>query len=488
MKKITAIILSLVLMLSLASLCVSAISAGSSAVDVWDGSTATGFSGGNGLENDPYIIKTGAELDLIASNCMGGETYANIYFKLAADIDWGGNIWTPIGIDNKTVFSGHFDGNGQTIYNLECFETYAGLFGAVQEGSVKNLKVDYATFTTDKRYCGAIAAWATLSTFEGISAGENVVVKTADILSSSAQMGGCVGYVKNGSITGATFYGEVICTTVPDTSFVGGIVGVIAANSTVKYAINYGKVSNINPSTVADAVCYLGGIAGGAGATDPGHMEYCINMGEVSSVDLAGGILGRVHVDRSSMKNCYNIAPVKGERVGTVLGYIAKLYVMEGNMGVASDDAQVAIGYEKGSSNAEYKSPGDANLCVADESTIKSQTAYMEAEGQTGIHVPSFNTVTPSEAVEVTEPDTTGEQTTDAPDVTDEPVVTDDPSAGQTTEEEQTDAPVATDEPANNAAAATDPAPAEKKGCGGTIGLAAVLVCIVPVAFITKKH
>lgn len=485
MKKITAFMISIVLILSLASLCTSAISAGSSAVDVWDGTTATGFSGGNGIENDPYIIKTGAELDLIASSCMGGETYANVYFKLAADIDWGGNVWTPIGIDNKTVFSGHFDGNGQTIYNLECFETYAGLFGAIQEGSVKNLKVDYATFTTDKRYCGAIAAWASLSNFEGISVGENVVVKTADIISSSAQMGGCVGYIKNGSITGATFYGEVICTTVPDTSFVGGIVGVVAANSTVKYAINYGKVSNINPSTVADAVCYIGGVAGGAGATDPGHVEYCINMGEVSTVDLAGGVLGRIHVDRSSIKNCYNTGVVKGERVGTVLGYLAKLYVMEGNMGVASEDAQVALGYEKGNTSAEYTSPGDANLRVADVAVITSQSGYIEAEGQTGIHVPTFNTVTPSEPSEETHPLTTEEQTTEAPIVTDEPV-----ADSETTEEEKTDAPTATDAPANNTPVATDPAtaPADKKGCGGTVGFAAILLCIIPIAFISKKH
>lgn len=482
MKRITALTLTFILMLSIVSLSASAIVSGTTNVDVWDGTTATGFSGGSGLQNDPYIIKTGAELDLLAANCMGGETYADTYFRLEADIDWGGNLWTPIGYDNKHLFSGHFDGNGQTIYNLECFETYAGLFGAIQEGSVKNLKVDHATFTTDKRFCGSIVAWASLSTIESISAGEHVIVKTADIITSSAQMGGCIGYSKNGTVTGATFYGEVICTTVPDTSFVGGIIGVLAANSTLKYAINHGKVSNVNPSTVADAVCYLGGVVGGIGATDPANMEYCINFGEVSSVDLAGGVVGRVHVDRSSIKNCYSLGAVNGARVGTVLGYLAKLYVMEGNMGVAMGDATVALGYEKASSNAEYKSPNDSNLQVASEAVITSQAGFYEAESQTAVLMPIFNLVTPTEPAVTTEPDTTEDQTTETPDVTDAP---------DSSEEEKTDAPdapEATDAPTTSTPSATDPAPKEEKGCGGALGFAAVLLCILPVAFISKKH
>ena len=210
MKRIIASALALVLMLSLASLCVSAEKlAGSTAVDVWDGSSAAGFSAGSGTQSDPYIIKTGAELDLLAATCMGGEKYEDTYFRLEADIDWGGNVWTPIGYDTKNLFAGHFDGNGQTIYNLECFEVYSGLFGVVKGGSIKNLKVDYATFTTDTRYCGAICSWMKLTEVEGVSAGEHVVVKSSDVMSSTAQMGGCFGIVHSSTVQGATFYGSV---------------------------------------------------------------------------------------------------------------------------------------------------------------------------------------------------------------------------------------------------------------------------------------
>lgn len=484
MKKILALALTLVLLLSISSLSASAITAGTTEVDVWDGTTASGFSGGCGLQNDPYIIKTGAELDLLASTCYGGETYADTYFRLEADIDWAGNLWTPIGYDNKHLFSGHFDGNGQTIYNLECFEEYAGLFGAIKEGSVKNLKVDYATFTTDTRYCGGIAAWMKLSTVEGVSVGENVTVNTADIMSNTAQMGGCFGIVHSSTVNGATFYGTVNCTSVTGSSFVGGIAGVVGGEGSIKNCINYGKVNNINPPTVADAKCYVGGVAGGVGASSAiGTVESCINYGEVNSIDIAGGVVGRVHVDNSVIKNCYNLGSVKGERVGTVLGYLSKLYVMEGNMGVSSGDAYKALGYEEKSDDTAYKTPGDSNLRVESETVITSSSAFIDAEGQAAVLVPIFNLVNPVEAVETTEPETTEAPETPAPETTKEPE-TDAPA--ETAEEVKTDAPAQTEAPVTEAPAATD-APKSEGGCGGSVALAAIILCIIPVAFITKK-
>lgn len=486
MKRLFALTLALTIVLSLAALSASAITAGATEVDVWDGTTAAGFSSGSGLQNDPYIIKTGAELDLLASTCMGGETYADTYFRLEADIDWAGNLWTPIGYDTKNLFAGHFDGNGQTIYNLECFEVYAGLFGAIKEGSVKNLKVDYATFTTDTRYCGGIAAWMKLSTIEGVSVGENVTIQTADIMSSTAQIGGCFGIVHSSTVNGATFYGTVNCTSVTGTSFVGGIAGVVGGDGSIKNCINYGKVNNVNPPTVADAACYVGGVAGGVGASSAiGTIESCVNYGEISSYDIAGGVVGRVHVDNSVIKNCFSLGSVKGQRVGTVLGYLSKLYVMEGNMGVAMGDAYKAIGDEAGSSDTAYKAPGDSNLQVASETVISSNIAFMDAEGQAAVLVPIFNLVNPVEVAETTEPETTEAPETPAPETTDVPET----EAPETTEEEKTDAPAGTDAPVETSTPDEETeAPKSEGGCGGTVALAAVVLVLLPVAFISKKH
>ncbi len=482
MKKLVSLILALTLALSIASLSASAISAGSSEVNVWDGTTASGFSGGSGLQNDPYIIKTGAELDLLASTCMGGETYAETYFRLEADIDWAGNLWTPIGYDTTNLFAGHFDGNGQTIYNLECFEVYSGLFGVIKEGSVKNLKVDYATFTTDTRYCGGIVAWMKLATIEGVSAGEHVEIRTADIMSNTAQIGGCFGLVHSSTVNGATFYGTVNCTSVTGTSFVGGIAGVVGGEGSIKNCVNYGSVNNVNESAVADAICYVGGVAGCSGASSAvGTVESCINYGEVSSVDVAGGVVGRIHVDNSIVKNCYNVGGVKGKRAGAILGYLSKPYVMEGNYGVALGDAVNAIGDAPGSDSPDYKKPGDSNLQVASEAVITSLSGFFDADGQTAVLVPIFNLVNPVEVVETTEPETTpAPETTKAPE-TEKPAET-------TKAPETTSAPEATNAPEATKAPETQPGAAEPSGCGSTVSIAAIVLCLVPLAFVFKKH
>ncbi|MBQ4141098.1 MAG: hypothetical protein IJD70_07150 [Clostridia bacterium] len=486
MKKITALTLALILMLSLASLGTSAATmAGSTDVDVWDGTTAAGFSSGSGLQNDPYIIKTGAELDLLASTCMGGEKYEDTYFRLEADIDWGGNIWTPIGYDTTNLFAGHFDGNGQTIYNLECFEVYAGIFGVIKGGSIKNLKVDYATFTTDTRYAGGICAWMKLATIEGVSAGEHVIVQGTDIMMNTAQMGGCFGLVHSSTVQGATFYGTLNCYSVTGSCFIGGIAGVVGGEATMKYCVNYGKVNNPNTPPVVDNVCYTGGVVGGIGASSKiGTVEFCVNHGEVNSIDVAGGVAGRIHVDNSVMRNCYNLGQVTGARAGTVLGYLSKLYVLESNCGVESAGVSKALGYEKPSEDPAYKAPGDSNIKVETENVITTISEYNEADGQTAVIVPIFNTVTPTEPAETTAPDTTEEQTTEAPDTTEKPEDSTKEETPESTKAPSTSAPENND----NETPSNTTAPEKEKGCGGVVSFAAILLCIIPVAVISKKH
>ncbi len=480
MKKLIALALTLVLSFSIMSLSASALFAGSSDVDVWDGTTASSFSSGSGLQNDPYIIKTGAELDYLAGSCMGGEAYANTYFKLAADIDWGGRDWTPIGYNSKSLFSGHFDGNGQTIYNLVCTEEYAGLFGCVKEGSVKNLKVDYATFTTYTRYAGAIAAWMKLSVFEGVSAGANVTVQGADIMEKSPQIGGLFGLVHSSTVNASSFEGAVRVPNVIDTAFIGGIAGVIGDEGVVKNCVNRGSVTNENESAVAGKICYVGGISGGVGASGGfGTVENCVNYGAVSSVDVAGGVVGRIHVDNSIVKNSHNLGEVSGERAGAVLGYLSKPYVMEGNSGVTSADATKAIGEYK--SGEGYSEPADKNLKVAYENEITTSIGFIEAFAQLQNLLPTFNTVTPTEPVQTTAPETTEEQTpVETPEqTTDKTPDTDETSSG---EDVTADAPVSSD-----TAKVDVTEPAAPSGCGSTVGALAVVICILASGFVFKR-
>ena len=184
----------------------------------WNGEFDYDLSG-TGTEKDPWIIATADELAGFGA-IVGGmngkpkNSYSGTYVKLIADINLSSGsvfnndgdkvIFYPIGYYNSegsyeknaganvtssvNAFSGTFDGNGHTISNFyqntwEMFGDYndgypansnyykdaMGLFGYVENGTVKNLTVDH--FSSDGEFTptGVIAAYAVNSTFENIA-------------------------------------------------------------------------------------------------------------------------------------------------------------------------------------------------------------------------------------------------------------------------------------------------------------------------------
>ena len=147
----------------------------SEAPAAWDGSVSEMLEG-EGSEQSPYLITSGADLAYLAAQVNGGEKYAGVYFRLEADIDLGGRNWTPIGcgvydyggadniIEELTrAFSGIFDGRGRTVSNFTVTDsqpteirnndnTYysLGLFGALDGATIKNLRITGAVINADK--------------------------------------------------------------------------------------------------------------------------------------------------------------------------------------------------------------------------------------------------------------------------------------------------------------------------------------------------
>lgn len=136
----------------------------SAAGDVWDGSVASGFASGSGVDGDTYIIETAAQLAYLASSVNGGTTYEGKFIKLANDIvlnssdvfvyDDDGNItgkaegktpntWIAIGTSSST-FRGELDGSGYTVSGIYIDTTlnYQGLFGYTgYHGTIKNVGI-----------------------------------------------------------------------------------------------------------------------------------------------------------------------------------------------------------------------------------------------------------------------------------------------------------------------------------------------------------
>ncbi len=142
--------------------------------DVWNGSVAGGFGGGNGTAANPYLIYTGAQLAYLAQQTNNGTTFEGSYFKLMNNIDLAGLEWTPIGkgttgdyFNNSTTsaFSGTFDGNHYIVSNMKISNANngnIGFFGIINGGSVYNLgleNVDIAVSFNrdDSEVIGALA-------------------------------------------------------------------------------------------------------------------------------------------------------------------------------------------------------------------------------------------------------------------------------------------------------------------------------------------
>ena len=273
--------------------------------DVWDGSVATSFAGGNGTESDPYLIATGAQLaylsELLKKSSNG---YADDYYVLTANIDLAGIEWTPIGYvgsyQQKTAFLGNFDGNGYTIYNMKITEakgSYVGLFGSVYGADIRNLSiVDYEINIDNDNtylYTGALAGRIASSTF----------VDSCHVVGSTS------------------------LTNIMPSIYAGGFIGYIDTACTVSrcYSIGNVKAESTGGSTFT---VYAGGFAGMLGSSSKltdSYAEGNVYAGSVNDEAYAGGLVGRAYGDR--ITNCfatgdvYASAPGDYAYAGGLLGY-----------------------------------------------------------------------------------------------------------------------------------------------------------------------
>ena len=111
--------------------------------------TAADISWYVGHENDvEYTLTTASQLEgfaiLVNGTAEGDISFKDKTIKLGNDIELTGT-WTPIGIaSGGHFFEGTFDGQKHTIKGLRVNtdDAYAGLFGYVRHGTVKNLTVE----------------------------------------------------------------------------------------------------------------------------------------------------------------------------------------------------------------------------------------------------------------------------------------------------------------------------------------------------------
>ena len=209
---------------------------------------------GSGTKNDPYQISTAEQLKLFRDivNGAGGQTQnRGAYAVLTANIDLNNEPWTPIGNyteGNQIYYEGTFDGGGHTISGLNVTGefVYAGLFGTVKDGTIKNLTVAGNVSPSNIQHIvGSIVGYASNAAIENCSNHCSVTGHTSDIV------GGIAGFnVDDAKIIDCYNVGTICSAEFVEVG--GGIVGHNAG--TISNCYNVGTVSIPNSTSVGEIV------------------------------------------------------------------------------------------------------------------------------------------------------------------------------------------------------------------------------------------
>ena len=273
-------------------------------------------SGGNGSQDDPYVITTPGELAQM-------HTAPNAHFILGNDIDMSEY---PRPYVAPTEFLGSLAGNDYLISNIEL--NGAGLFDNLHHATIKNLQVQspVLNISDNGNDVGIIANSSTQSTLEdvhiydaainGIEGGTNYVggilgcatetkinavsMLRANDLYAIDNFGGIVGSLCNSSINAAVASGDM------DYSYkFGGIASTVDGLSSIRNAHT-------------DFMVLLPEVSGGIAAVSEGTIEHCYStssaLGELEEGTTKHDFQDIVHTNTGTINGCVGNDAMEGNR------------------------------------------------------------------------------------------------------------------------------------------------------------------------------
>lgn len=353
-------------------------------VSYWDGSSETPNTDDFNRVYPNDLLKTNENgVDVLhIKSARGLMLYANVvknkgwfhewYLKLDTDIDLSAGSWMGIGNNGNNVFTGTFDGQGHTIYNMTISDTGndIGFIRKANGATVKNINFDNCTVSTGDMSGlshGVVVGWCNQTTcyFENITVtrskvygdcylggivgaadativlsncrnlytadyasrvctGRDYFVKGNDGNTTDSGVGGLVGRVSTGcklTMNNCVNSVYVSITGGNNQSYrIGGLVGKATDNSNFKGCINYGTVGDPN-----DRKGLTAGIAGNIDGVVTA--ENCRNYGAVSGSDRVAGIvawIGNSNDQNNYFINCSNngVISATSEQAGGIVALI----------------------------------------------------------------------------------------------------------------------------------------------------------------------
>lgn len=224
-----------------------------------------------------YVVTSYEDLCFIAEKVNASDLdYVDAHYLQTCDIKVpSGSSWkAPIGKDYKHPFKGVYDGQGYSISGLN--SSVGGLFGEIEEATLKNIHLKDISYSANEIECGGIC-------------------QVADY---------------NSLITGCTVSGSInVSANVGNEPWaVAGICADTYSGSTIEKCINYCNIT-------ADA-WYIAGIC----ADNSGVVRNCANRGRIYGYEInfdymnkepavAGGVVAN---NRTTVENCYNAGEMAG--------------------------------------------------------------------------------------------------------------------------------------------------------------------------------
>ena len=345
---------------------------------------------GKGTEAEPFVLKPADHLAWFR-DCVN-ECNTLVCAKIADDVkeidmstvchkaDTEKQVaelsWTPIGnFDNN--YQGTFDGNGKTISNLYINATseFAGFFGYLAGGNIKNITFDNAKVnSTGIYYTGILAGYAGSCIFENIKTLGNCSVEGKQIT------GGIAG-IAVGNISNCENHAEV-----KGMGSLGGILGMYyGSDNSITSCANYGAVTGTYRQ-----------VGGMVGYFDSGTIQNSANYGDITGKDNVGNLIGEgVICNLNNVLGTGNVTATSDtERAGLLVGRISKSSSAASGILAYNSSAKLTINGAEQTGEA-VKAIGEGSLTypegVNEADVIKAFTkqqiksgevAYLLAEGK----------------------------------------------------------------------------------------------------------
>ena len=283
----------------------------------------------NFLVADGWIpVSTAAELNQIRETANSNLTFSGLTFTFNSTLSNNNNAlrrkyfltqdidladypnWDTIAKNNP--FRGSFEGNGFSIKNLTINSTTqnSGLFGQLEDSTIKNLTLLNVDITSTQGFTGSLAGTATKVVIENIYVDKEV--DKLHRINGTGLVGGLIGSVNNSdqslNVEIKDFENKLV---IVGTNNVGGIFGLFEGNLRL---LNVSNTAQINGND--NVAGLIGGKNSGTLFIDRASNTALI----VSNVDASvsvGGLIGKIDFSHSSpiiIMNSFNTGQIFSKR------------------------------------------------------------------------------------------------------------------------------------------------------------------------------